>query len=236
MKRPIRFALVLIAASFAAAPWAAAAELTPHRAQYKVRISIVSGKLDTELRATEDGYVARHVIRPTGLSRILAGGSVEVTSAFRSDADGLKPVAYDAIDTISDDPEAHIRFDWTANRATGTVGGQDVEFQLDGISHDSVSIQYELMRDLLDGGPDANYVLFDVDEMRVANVTTAEAKTVETGAGRFEVVGVRHQKAGSSRVTTLWCAPELGFLPVIIERHRKGKLLFRATLSSYATI
>jgi hypothetical protein len=38
---------------------------------------------------------------------------------------------------------------------------------------------------------------------------------------------------GSSRVTTLWCVPELEYLPVIIEQHRKGKLNLRAVLASY---
>ena len=38
----------------------AAGILTPHTAQYKVKISVVSGRLSTELRATKDGYVANH--------------------------------------------------------------------------------------------------------------------------------------------------------------------------------
>jgi hypothetical protein len=31
----------------------------------------------------------------------------------------------------------------------------------------------------------------------------------------------------------LWCVEELGFLPVIIEQHRLGKLKVRAALSKY---
>ena len=225
---------VLLIASLAAA--ANATELTPHRAQYKVKISVVSGQLDTELRATEHGYVARHVIKPVGMSRLLTRGKMDVSSTFVTEPDGVKPVTYHAIDTIRDEPETHVTFDWTSNRASGTVGEQPLELQLDEISHDSVSIQYELMHDLLNGGPGERYVLFDVDKMRIANVTSAGTQVVDTYAGRFEVVGVRHQKEGSSRVTTLWCAPDLDYLPVVIEQHRKGKLNFRATLKSYTPI
>jgi hypothetical protein len=56
---------------------------------------------------------------------------------------------------------------------------------------------------------------------------------VKTKAGTYEVVGIQHQKEGSSRVTTLWCAPELGYLPIVIEQHRKKKRNFRATLTKY---
>jgi hypothetical protein len=34
----------------------------------------------------------------------------------------------------------------------------------------------------------------------------------------------------------LWCAPELDFLPVVIEQHRKGKLNFRASLTNYTPL
>jgi hypothetical protein len=79
-------------------------------------------------------------------------------------------------------------------------------------------------------------VLFDVDKMRIANVRNIGTREIRTKAGTYEVVGIQHQKEGSSRVTTLWCAAELDYLPVVIEQHRDGKLNFRATLTSYSPI
>lgn len=215
---------------------ALAVELTPHRAEYKVRISVVSGQLNTELRATETGYVATHVVKPTGVSRVITNGKMEVSSEFTTAADGLRPVSYHAIDTIGDDPEAHITFDWQTNQARGTVGDEDVVLQLDGLSHDAVSIQYDLMYNLMNDKPNDTYVLFDVDKMRIANVRNVGKKTIKTEVGNFEVVGIEHQKEGSSRKTTLWCAPELDYLPVVIEQHRKGKLNFRASLTEYVPL
>jgi len=209
------------------------AELTPHRAEYKVKISIVSGQLNTELLATETGYVATHVIKPKGIAK-LRGGQMHVRSEFATAADGVRPVSFHEVDTIRGDPETRIRFDWTKNQASGTVGTEQVILQLDGIAHDNVSIQYELMHDLLNGGPDKTYVLFDVDKMRIANVRNVGTRQIKTKAGSYEVVGIQHQKEGSSRVTTLWCAAELDYLPVVIEQHRKDKLNFRATLTSYS--
>lgn len=225
----------LVAAALFAAPAADAGELTPHTAQYKVKISLLSGQLNTELRETEDGYVATHVVKPTGLAR-LRGGRMNVRSEFTTAADGVRPVAFRETDTIRNDPETNIRFDWATNKAIGTVGEDAVDLQLDGLSFDNVSIQYELMYDLLNGEPDDTYVLFDVDKMRVANVRNVGTKSIKTKAGNYEAIGIQHQKEGSSRVTTLWCAAELGYLPVVIEQHRKGKLNFQATLTRYNPI
>jgi hypothetical protein len=222
--------------ALSAAALASADELTPHQAGYKVRIAVISGELKTELRTTEDGYIATHVIKPTGLSRLVTSGKMHVTSTFAAAKDGIRPLNYHAIDSIRDEPEARISFDWISNEASGTVGSDEVTFQLEGIAHDAVSIQYQLMHDLLNDRPGESYVLFDVDKMRIANIRAAGRKTVTTRAGTYEVVGVQHQREGSSRIMTLWCAPELDFLPVIIEQHRKGKLKFRATLSHYAPL
>lgn len=228
--------LVIAAIALLSMPAIAKPELTPHRAEYKVRISIVSGKLSTELRRTENGYVANHVIKPTGISRMITRGTMDVTSEFESGDDGVKPVSYRAIDTIRDDPEIDLNFDWSTNTVSGTVGHDEFVMQLDGIAHDSVSIQYQLMHDLLTGSSDSQYTLFDVDKLKVANISQAGEKQVETKAGRFTAVGIRHQKEGSSRITTLWCVEELGYLPVIIEQHSKDKLKFRASLVSYTPV
>jgi len=228
---PMLTGLVVLALSL---PVDAQPLLTPHTAEYKVKISVVSGQLNTELRRTANGYVANHVIRPTGISRIITRGTMEVTSEFGSRTDGIEPIRYQAIDTIRDEPDVDLRFDWNTNTAIGTVGDENVQLQLDGMAYDSVSIQYELMNDLLTGNPSKQYVLFDVDKMRVANVSMIGEKEVDTKAGKFIAVGVQHQKEGSSRTTTLWCVKELDYLPVIIEQHRKGKLNFRAKLVKYS--
>lgn len=227
-----RLTTALIVALFASQVSAETA-LTPHTAQYKVRISVVSGQLNTELRISADGYVARHVIKPTGMSKLITRGTMDVTSSFSSEADGVKPIRFQSVDTIRDDPDVDLTFDWTTNEVSGTVGEEDVLLQLEGIAHDSVSIQYELMHDLLNGEPSKQYVLFDVKKMRIANVSIAGEKEIKTKAGTFTAIGIQHQKEGSSRTTTLWCVEELDYLPVVIEQHRKGKLKFRATLVSY---
>ncbi len=226
--------LALLAACVAPALALADGELQPHTAEYGVKISVVSGRLRTTLRETEAGYTAEHQIKPTGMSRLVARGQIAEASDFAAGPDGLRPLAYRSHDTLSrDELEADVRFDWDSNRATGIVNGEDFEAELAGFSHDRISIQYQLMQDLLRQEPGEEYRMFEVDKQKVLNIRTLEPKTVEVPAGTFRAIGIQHQAENSSRVTTLWCVEELGFLPVVIEQHRKGKLRVRATLRNY---
>ena len=61
---------------FIATPLVAETALTPHSATYKVKISVLGGELRTRLDATDTGYEAKHVIRATGMARMLARGSI----------------------------------------------------------------------------------------------------------------------------------------------------------------
>lgn len=227
-------ACALAAAVFMCGTVLADTPLIPHTAVYKVRISILSGQLKTKLDATDAGYVATHVIKPTGLSKMFARGVIIETSEFALAADGLRPDKYRSEDTLSrHKKKTSIRFDWDEGEARGTVNGDDVVAVLDQLAHDRVSIQYQLMHDLLNEGPREQYLLFDVDRPKLLTVTNIGKKIVTVPAGEFEAIGIQHQAANSLRITTLWCVEALGYLPVIIEQHRKGKLRVRASLQTY---
>jgi hypothetical protein len=229
-----RFLSILPLLALYAAPLQAEPLLTPHKATYKIKISVLGGQLDTELRQTATGYSATHIVEPTGMSRMFSRCSIAETSDFDSAADGVRPREYVSDDTLSREEEhARIHFDWDTGEARGTVNGNEVVSVIDGLAHDRVSIQYELMHDLISGNASDKYTMFEIDRLRPVNVQVIGEKTVKVPAGEFQVIGVQHQAEGSKRVTTLWCAEQLGYLPVIIEQHRKGKLQVRATLENY---
>ena len=235
LRRQLRIVLAaLLIVLFLPVPAAADIALTPHSAEYKIKISVLGGRLNTELRTTPTGYIATHTVTPTGMSRMFARGSIEESSEFNTARDGVRPKSYSSIDTISRDKgKASIWFDWDAGEARGTVNGEEVVSIMDGLAHDRVSIQYELMHDLLNDMPGARYTMFEVDRLRPIEIRNVGTRTVKVPAGKFEVVGIQHQAQGSKRRTTLWCAPDLDYLPVLIEQHRLDKLKVRAALTRY---
>lgn len=228
--------LACIAAALALAPAAVSAEarLTPYAAEYKVEISVLNGELKTELRETEQGYSATHVVEATGMSRLVSRGKIRDTSEFSLHNSHLQSDRFLSDDSITrDGGTADIAFDWTEGKVSGTVNDEDYVATLDGVVHDRVSIQYQLMLDLLNGADEPSYVLFDVDEQKDVTITRIGSKQVQVPAGKFQAIGIQHQSTGSKRITTMWCVEELGYLPVVIEQHRKGKLRMRATLSKF---
>ena len=210
---------------------------TAYSAEYKVKISILSGKLTANLRRTEDGYEAEHVIRPSGLAKVIRNGVISEKSRFSATEDGVRATSYQSVNTLSsDETSADVMFDWTTNELAGTVNEEEVRMILDGLVHDRVALQYQLMYDLANGGPDEHYILFDLDEFKTLVVKTIGTRKIKTPAGTFEALGIQHQRENSSRVTTFWCVQELDYLPAVIERHRKGKLQMRALLKTYSPI
>jgi hypothetical protein len=233
----LRIALILVALLAFGSPAVAETRLTPHKAQYRVKISILGGQLNTELRATPDGYRATHTIKATGMSRMLANGRIRESSVFDRQPGGIRPVNYISDDTLTrDKTRASITFDWENGEASGTVNNEAFQSKMDGLAYDRVAIQYELMSDLMNGAASDEYVLFDIDELKTVTVKNIGRRTITVPAGTFEAIGVQHQTPGSKRVTTMWCVEDLDFLPVVVEQHRKGKLKMRAELSNYSPI
>ena len=220
-----------------AAPGQSEQALTPYSAEYKVKISVLSGSLTTELRSLDGGYEAVHVIEPQGLASMLKNGRIAEESRFTARPDGVRASWYRSEDSLSsDETRAEVTFDWVASELAGTVNDEAVTIALDGLVHDRVAIQYQLMHDLLNGGSEERYILFDIDEFKTLIVRNVGIRRISTPAGKFTAVGIQHQAENSSRVTTLWCVEELGFIPVLIEQHRKGKLRMRAELERYEAL
>lgn len=216
---------------------ARSATLTPHKATYDVRISVLGGKLTSQVTPAGAGYMAKSVIEPTGVSRVVVRGAIQENSYFLTDEDGVLPEQYRSIDTLSSDNESvSLKFNWRESSVAGTINEREFHAELDGRVHDRLSIQYELMLDLLKGGAESEYSMLDGDELKQLEVRNIGERELETPYGTFAAVGIQHNKKDSTRVTTLWCAKELDYLPVVIEQHRDGKLRVRAVLEGYEEV
>jgi hypothetical protein len=97
---------------------------------------------------------------------------------------------------------------------------------------DRGSLQVALMRDLKATGAPRTYSLADEDSVASYEYADHGAATIATGIGSLATRIFTQQRAGSSRVTWLWVAPELDFLPVRIEQRRDGEVQTSFTLVS----
>jgi hypothetical protein len=230
----LRCMLISITATFSLAQAVAADEFTPHSAEYKIKISVLGGRLTTRFERSDNGFTAKSVIKATGMSRVFAHGEIREQSWFAENGDKIRPSRYLSSDSLSKNgTDVDLEFNWSEQLVSGTIGGEEFQTDIDGALHDRVSLQYALMLDLINGNYDDTYSLQDAEELKLLSVTSVGIKTVKVPYGTFEATGLQHRAGTSSRVTTMWFAKELGYLPVMIEQHRKGKLKVRAVLSSY---
>lgn len=189
----------------------------------------LSGGLSLVLESTDDGFTAESVLQARGLARLFLRGAIEEHVDFRVWHGRLRPTHYESRDSLSeDDQRTMIDFDWSALRAEESIGGSSQSYPLRPDSVDRLSLQFALMLALGQGRRDERLTLLDGEEKSLQLVY--EDTRLRVPLGVFDAVKVRHQRDGSSRATVLWCARDLGYLPVRIEQYRRGRSHVKAEL------
>jgi hypothetical protein len=146
-------------------------------------------------------------------------------SQFRVDASGIRPLEFWYEDgSRSGEDNFGIVFDWERNVATVSTSEARRELEVSPGTLDRGSLQVALMRDLAAGRAPGPYRLADEDSVAAYEYADNGAATMPAGGQSVETRILIQQRAGSSRATWLWLAPELSFLPVRIEQRRDGEV------------
>jgi hypothetical protein len=117
-----------------------------------------------------------------------------------------------------------LNFDWQAGRATGLSETKPVDIKLPEGAQDVMSIQVEVMLDLMNGNLPKTFQIIDKDALKEFNYTQEGNAKIRTEIGELETVVVTSQRTGNNRILRMWFAPSLGFVPVQAERSRDGKV------------
>jgi len=198
---------------------------------------ITAGYSTLELTRTAPGsytYRSRNVAR--GIFKLAFPDVISQMSTF-SIVDGeVRPMTYHADDGEPESAKAvTLRFDWQSQRVTGIAEKKPIDLPLPSGTQDSLSVQIELMRELALGRSPKGFWLIDDDEVKEYKYTREGTETLDTPLGKLEAVKYRSEHAGSVRVTRLWLAPALGYLPIRAERSRSGKIDFSLVIRELKT-
>jgi hypothetical protein len=219
--------LMMLAASLLALP-AGAAELKPFTASYSISwYGNTAGAAELKLEQMPDGrwsYQSR--TSPRGfLGKLLRPAELSMTqrSMFRFEYGRLIPETFTADDgTAKDSKDQDLSFDWTARRVRGVAERKPVDIAIQPGLLDELSVHVALMQALAAGRTPENFLILDGDRVKEYLYTAEGGERLKTEVGEFDTVIFRSSRPDSRKGTWFWCAPELGYLPVKIER-REGK-------------
>ena len=87
------------------------------------------------------------------------------------------------------------------------------------------------MSDLADEKTAFNYRIADGGKLKSYDIRIVDKEIVTTPLGKIEAIKlIRYREGENKRQTTLWCAPQLNYLPVKLEHTEKGGSVFTALL------
>ncbi len=212
-----RAALVLLALCLPLA--AQAATLEPFVATYAIRwggLNAGTGtvRLDRIPGANAWSYESR--VQGRGLFRLAISSSQNARSEFDIVNGRVVPQTYTA------GSEQRIEFDWTRGRVTGEVDGKPFDLPTQPGLLDEQSVQVALMQELMSGRTPSRFVLVDENRIKDYLYAVEGSEVIESVAGTFRTDIYSSRRPGSRKATYFWCAPELGYIPLKVER-RDGK-------------
>lgn len=209
--------------------------ITPFSVSYEVIFRGLNAGTASLTLQRENGdrwrYESRNEAR--GLFRLAFPGEITQTSVFRIDHDLVIPIQYRADDgTESSDKDIALNFDHAAGKVTGVAERINVSLPIESGVQDPMSVQIAVMQALSLGQTPGRYAMVDKQEVKTYEYRAWGRERITTPIGPVEAVIWSSSRVGSNRVTKVWYAIELGFLPVRAERRRGDKLEWAMNLKT----
>ena len=160
-------------------------------------------------------------------------GKITERSIWEYHEGRARPLQYSYKDTNKKKNGASLVFDWEKVIATSIVNGKSREIKITPDTEDSLIYQINIMFNLMENN-NKKIIKLNIagrKKLKSYDVNIQEKETIKTPAGKFETI--RINRDDGKRVTTLWCAPSLNYLPVRIEHFKKGDTKVNAYLVNF---
>ncbi|MGE0485760.1 MAG: DUF3108 domain-containing protein [Gammaproteobacteria bacterium] len=197
------------------------AAVEPFEAEYALSRGVLTlGRMTRRLDIdADDQYVLVSRMETTGLVSVFSANAVVEESRGRIVDQRLLPTAY-RYDKKGTKRDYALHFDYARQLVARSDSG-DWQADMPPGLLDKLSYQVQLMFDL-DSVPRAlDYPIADKGKLKQYLITNTGSEWVETPLGRFEAVRLERSDDNSARRTRVWCAQQLGWLPVKVEHRDK---------------
>lgn len=189
------------------------------------------GRSSRELSYGDNGeLVFRADSQSTGLVSLFYSEDIRETTRMQQIDGRVVPIEYKYQRDGRRKRTITQQFDWASGNVTSQVDSTVYEFALDEHALDQNGYQVNLMIDLAKGLRDISYPVARKNKMRVYEISHIRDERLETVLGGLDTVVIQRKE---DKTTTMWCAPDLYYLPVKIQHEEDGSV-FTAYLHSVA--
>jgi hypothetical protein len=201
--------------------------IRPYVATYKIEYNGKNaGTAKFSVSYDSDGgtYTFSSSLKVSGWRRLALPNAIVERSKFVSKSGNIEPLEFSYEDgRRRGDDNFHVFFDWTTNTASISGNREMGQVQLASAALDRGSLQVQLMIDGITSRPIQQYTLVDEDGLLEYGYRRGVTETLSTSVGELTTNVLIQERAGSSRQTWMWMAPDLNFLPARIEQKRDGE-------------
>jgi hypothetical protein len=236
-RRSVRRWAGLVAATLAlVAPLSHAveAQLEPYKARYQATYRGISGgQIESSLShgSIPGQWLYETRAFPNLLGRVAVSPQARERGVMEVTPSGVRPLTFDFNDgSDSSHKDVRFKFDWAARRVRGEAEGKPFDLEVLPGTQDTASVQAAMIIELLAGRSPAGFPILTGSKLREYRYWPEGRATVTTPLGQFETVVWANQRDGSTRVTKVWHAPALGYVPVQAIQYRKGQAETKMTL------
>ena len=198
---------------------------------------IRAGKSELRLEPLSEGrWRYSSTNRARGLFRLAFPDDIEQYSELQLGARGIQPLRYVADDGSEDTArDIALQFDWNQRKVSGLAEDEPVEINLGPEDpQDPMSVQLALMWALQAGKSPDHYWLVDKRQLK-RYLYRAEGRETLTVAGEaIQTVIWSSHREGSDRVTRVWYAKDLSWIPLRAERRRGERVEWTMQAERYS--
>lgn len=210
--------------------------LSPFTAEYSLsRGSMKLAKVEVTLTLDHRGtYVYSARTTPVGLAALLLSGEINEISSGMITEESVIPQSYRYRHYKSDKRRSvELSFDWQALRVTNSLEGSSWSMRISPGTQDKFSQQLSLMLSLAAGKRKVEFKVADGGRTKDYSYSFQAEEQVVIEAGSFHTLKMVRSKNQRPSQTSMWLAPGLNHLPVVVEKKDKDGL-FLMELSSYS--
>jgi hypothetical protein len=185
-----------------------------------------AGQLHSTLRSEAPGeFVYETRAKPSMLASFVVSSKAVERSVMHIDGSGVRPLSWFTDDGKSgNDRDGALKFAWDEERVSGIVEGKWIELPTEPRLQDRLSMQIAVITALQRADKLDTIFMIDDEKIKRYNYKRAGTAKIKTKAGEFETILYESSRPGSSRISRVWHAPALGYLPVRAEQVRNGKV------------